>query len=204
MAAFKLKAVTQHGRHCAPSGYVMAMRADGKSTAHVFMTHAQFNEHNAEALALEQTEKRRQTLQDCEQFVKEHNEQKRREAEQKKAADRQRKLDAIAATKKRKALRASDKIVNDYLRSMKYAWRPVSVGQASVLQAPVTAPPAPVVPKLEEIATLADAERVARVAVERHAALTKQLAVMHVDLDAATVITRGPSMSMDRKNKLAL
>lgn len=190
MSAFKLRAL-----HTVPGGYVACVRADGKSRQVAVIPQASFRAHNAEANALEQEANRRQTLQDCEQFVKEFKEQKRREAEQKKAAERQQKLDEARAAKKRKAQRASDKIVNDYLRSMKYAWRPVSVGQASVQAAPASAPPAPVVPKLEEIATLADAERLARIAVQE--TLPRYNVIMHVDNSAVEFFK--PGLKLDRK-----
>jgi hypothetical protein len=197
MSTFKLKDIA-NGKW--PGQYVACVRmhtATGKTYGEILtIPRAQFAAHNRRASALEQEEADRKRIADilkaAEDAIKDLQEQKRLRRERARIAAAEAKLEARREAKRR----AGNRLYNAVLKQLQTQWRAPTVGQASVQAAPVAAP-APIVPKLEEIATLADLERLARVAVEQ--TRPRYEAIMYAD-NSICETTRG--ISMDRKNKL--
>lgn len=175
MSAFRLKALGTG------PGFVLAARADGKSGRTITMSVAAFEAHNAEARALEQAAaaraKNKQILRDCEQYIKDREAERRRREEQRAADEAERKRQAKQAAKRRK----ENAMYWATLRRFEAMRISASIGRASVA-APVAVPePVEQVPSRQEVASLADAERLARIALEE--TLPRYTAIMYVDND---------------------
>jgi hypothetical protein len=201
MSTFKLKDIATGGYRW-PSPYVNCrrMKPDG-TTYGDFLTipRAQFNAHNANFAALERETNRRreiaETLQAAAEALREHKAATARKAARARIAAAEAKLEARREAKRR----AGNRLYNAVLKQLQTQWRAPTVGQATVQHVAPVAAPAPVVPQLTEVASLAEAERQARVAVEQ--TRPRYEAIMYAD-NAVIETSRG--FVLDRKSSLKL